>query len=216
MSPTFSLFSVVHACSLFGCVSLLLQVGCQLRSEYFWARYPRTWDVLPRTWGFHGEENRGVGQNAVASSIVSLTSLFSPSILSSSFSSSTFSLQLFLHTSLLLDRTLGFDRCVPVLLKATQLLLLTCLSPSPFQMTSSRYSWGWHGAKIVALLNCVACVSSSCSIQTTVSTETNFLFFRTDRVVFDQHNRRFPGSSSRRRRQDLSRCWSCRDCCHNS
>ncbi|KAF7318599.1 Cytosine-purine permease [Mycena chlorophos] len=29
------------------------------------------------------------------------------------------------------------------------------------QMTSARYSWGWHGAKIVALLNCIACVGWS-------------------------------------------------------
>ncbi|KAL7416247.1 permease for cytosine/purines, uracil, thiamine, allantoin-domain-containing protein [Mrakia frigida] len=33
------------------------------------------------------------------------------------------------------------------------------------QMTSSRYSWGWHGAKIFALLNCVACIGWS-SINT--------------------------------------------------
>ncbi|KAF7354538.1 Cytosine-purine permease [Mycena sanguinolenta] len=30
------------------------------------------------------------------------------------------------------------------------------------QMTSARYSWGWHGAKIVALLNCIACVGWRC------------------------------------------------------
>ncbi|CED82758.1 Purine-cytosine permease [Phaffia rhodozyma] len=29
------------------------------------------------------------------------------------------------------------------------------------QMTSARYAWGWHGAKIVALLNCIACVGWS-------------------------------------------------------
>ncbi|KAL7414901.1 putative cytosine-purine permease [Mrakia frigida] len=29
------------------------------------------------------------------------------------------------------------------------------------QMTSARYSWGWHGAKIVAMLNCIACVGWS-------------------------------------------------------
>ncbi|KAJ7211698.1 putative cytosine-purine permease [Mycena pura] len=29
------------------------------------------------------------------------------------------------------------------------------------QMTSARFSWGWHGAKIVALLNCIACVGWS-------------------------------------------------------
>jgi NCS1 nucleoside transporter family len=29
------------------------------------------------------------------------------------------------------------------------------------QMTSARYSWGWYGAKLVALLNCVACVGWS-------------------------------------------------------
>ncbi|KAJ7062730.1 putative cytosine-purine permease [Mycena amicta] len=29
------------------------------------------------------------------------------------------------------------------------------------QMTQARYSWGWHGAKIVALLNCIACVGWS-------------------------------------------------------
>ncbi|KAJ7618758.1 putative cytosine-purine permease [Roridomyces roridus] len=29
------------------------------------------------------------------------------------------------------------------------------------QMTSARYSWGWHGARIVALLNCIACVGWS-------------------------------------------------------
>jgi NCS1 nucleoside transporter family len=29
------------------------------------------------------------------------------------------------------------------------------------QMTSARYSWGWHGAKLVALLNCIACVGWS-------------------------------------------------------
>lgn len=28
-------------------------------------------------------------------------------------------------------------------------------------MTSARYSWGWQGAKIVALLNCIACVGWS-------------------------------------------------------
>ncbi|KAJ7648851.1 permease for cytosine/purines, uracil, thiamine, allantoin-domain-containing protein [Mycena rosella] len=29
------------------------------------------------------------------------------------------------------------------------------------QMTSARFSWGWHGAKVVSLLNCVACVGWS-------------------------------------------------------
>ncbi|RSH85193.1 hypothetical protein EHS25_005000 [Saitozyma podzolica] len=29
------------------------------------------------------------------------------------------------------------------------------------QMTSARYSWGWYGAKLVALLNCIACVGWS-------------------------------------------------------
>jgi len=29
------------------------------------------------------------------------------------------------------------------------------------QMTSSRYSWGFYGAKLVALLNCIACVGWS-------------------------------------------------------
>ncbi|KAJ6499810.1 permease for cytosine/purines, uracil, thiamine, allantoin-domain-containing protein [Mycena vulgaris] len=29
------------------------------------------------------------------------------------------------------------------------------------QLKSARYSWGWHGAKIVVLLNCVACVGWS-------------------------------------------------------
>lgn len=35
------------------------------------------------------------------------------------------------------------------------------------QMTSARYSWGWWGAKIVALLNCIACVGwSSVNVRT--------------------------------------------------
>lgn len=29
------------------------------------------------------------------------------------------------------------------------------------QMTSTRFSWGWYGAKLVALLNCIACVGWS-------------------------------------------------------
>ncbi|KAJ7074881.1 putative cytosine-purine permease [Mycena belliarum] len=39
------------------------------------------------------------------------------------------------------------------------------------QMTSARYSWGWHGAKVVALLNCVACVGWS-SINTIAGAQT--------------------------------------------
>ncbi|KAJ6473038.1 permease for cytosine/purines, uracil, thiamine, allantoin-domain-containing protein [Mycena sanguinolenta] len=39
------------------------------------------------------------------------------------------------------------------------------------QMTSARYSWGWHGAKIVALLNCIACVGWS-AIDTIAGAQT--------------------------------------------
>ncbi|KAJ6622017.1 cytosine-purine permease [Mycena sp. CBHHK59/15] len=39
------------------------------------------------------------------------------------------------------------------------------------QMTSARYSWGWHGAKIVALLNCIACVGWS-AINTIAGAQT--------------------------------------------
>ncbi|KAJ7124390.1 permease for cytosine/purines, uracil, thiamine, allantoin-domain-containing protein [Mycena epipterygia] len=39
------------------------------------------------------------------------------------------------------------------------------------QMTSARYSWGWHGAKIVALLNCIACVGWS-TINTIAGAQT--------------------------------------------
>ncbi|KAJ7921656.1 permease for cytosine/purines, uracil, thiamine, allantoin-domain-containing protein, partial [Mycena leptocephala] len=39
------------------------------------------------------------------------------------------------------------------------------------QMTSARYSWGWHGAKVVALLNCVACVGWS-AINTIAGAQT--------------------------------------------
>ncbi|KAJ6473017.1 permease for cytosine/purines, uracil, thiamine, allantoin-domain-containing protein [Mycena sanguinolenta] len=34
------------------------------------------------------------------------------------------------------------------------------------QMTSARYSWGWHGAKIVALLNCIAAINTIAGAQT--------------------------------------------------
>ncbi|KAJ7469855.1 putative cytosine-purine permease [Mycena galericulata] len=39
------------------------------------------------------------------------------------------------------------------------------------QMTSARYSWGWHGAKVVALLNCIACVGWS-AINTIAAAQT--------------------------------------------
>ncbi|KAF8169002.1 cytosine-purine permease [Mycena galopus ATCC 62051] len=39
------------------------------------------------------------------------------------------------------------------------------------QMTSARFSWGWHGAKIVALLNCIACVGWS-AINTIAAAQT--------------------------------------------
>ncbi|KAF7332980.1 Cytosine-purine permease [Mycena venus] len=39
------------------------------------------------------------------------------------------------------------------------------------QMTSARYSWGWHGAKVVALLNCIACVGWS-AINTIAGAQT--------------------------------------------
>ncbi|KAK7053655.1 cytosine-purine permease [Favolaschia claudopus] len=39
------------------------------------------------------------------------------------------------------------------------------------QMTSARYSWGWHGAKVVAALNCVACVGWS-AINTIAGAQT--------------------------------------------
>ncbi|KAJ7715876.1 permease for cytosine/purines, uracil, thiamine, allantoin-domain-containing protein [Mycena metata] len=39
------------------------------------------------------------------------------------------------------------------------------------QMTSARFSWGWHGAKVVALLNCVACVGWS-AINTIAAAQT--------------------------------------------
>ncbi|KAJ7745285.1 permease for cytosine/purines, uracil, thiamine, allantoin-domain-containing protein [Mycena metata] len=39
------------------------------------------------------------------------------------------------------------------------------------QMTSARFSWGWHGAKVVALLNCVACVGWS-AITTIAAAQT--------------------------------------------
>ncbi|KAF7297718.1 Cytosine-purine permease [Mycena kentingensis (nom. inval.)] len=39
------------------------------------------------------------------------------------------------------------------------------------QMTSARFSWGWHGAKIVALLNCIACVGWS-AINTIAGAQT--------------------------------------------
>ncbi|KAJ7306931.1 putative cytosine-purine permease [Mycena albidolilacea] len=39
------------------------------------------------------------------------------------------------------------------------------------QMTSARFSWGWHGAKVVALLNCIACVGWS-AINTIAGAQT--------------------------------------------
>ncbi|KAJ7124117.1 putative cytosine-purine permease [Mycena crocata] len=39
------------------------------------------------------------------------------------------------------------------------------------QMTAARFSWGWHGAKVVALLNCVACVGWS-AINTIAGAQT--------------------------------------------
>jgi purine-cytosine permease-like protein len=39
------------------------------------------------------------------------------------------------------------------------------------QMTSARFSWGWWGAKIVALLNCIACVGWS-SVNTIAGAQT--------------------------------------------